>query len=143
MRAKLNLQNQNNAVAYIRMSTDHQEFSPDIQRCFLQDYAEKNQLCIVREYIDAGKSGLNAENRPEFLSMIQRVQSGQEADFQHILVYDISRWGRFLNIDESGHYEQICTNEKIRVHYCAEPLLAGNDVGAQVFKVIKRWSAGN
>ncbi|QZY64072.1 recombinase family protein [Providencia rettgeri] len=142
MRAKLNLQNQNNAVAYIRMSTDHQEFSPDIQRCFLQDYAEKNQLCIVREYIDAGKSGLHAENRPEFLSMIQRVQSGQ-ADFQHILVYDISRWGRFLNIDESGHYEQICTNEKIRVHYCAEPLLAGNDVGAQVFKVIKRWSAGD
>lgn len=130
----------NFAVSYIRMSTDHQEFSPDIQRRFIQNYAKEQELTIIREYIDEGKSGLNAEKRPQFLSLIKTVQSGQ-ANFKHILVYDISRWGRFINIDESALYEQICTQNGIKVHYCAEPF-KGNDIGSQIFKAVKRWSAG-
>ncbi|MFZ7156034.1 recombinase family protein [Avibacterium avium] len=131
----------NRAVSYIRMSTEHQEFSPDLQRCFIENYAKENKLEIVHEYIDEGKSGLSAENRPHFLSMIKLVQSGN-ADFNHILVYDISRWGRFMNIDESAHYEQICTYQGIRVHYCAEQF-KGNDISSQIFKLVKRVSAGD
>ncbi|STY60004.1 Resolvase, N terminal domain [Mannheimia haemolytica] len=70
-------QPKNQAVSYIRMSTEHQEFSPDLQRCFIENYAKENGLEIIREYIDEGKSGLTAEHRPQFLSMIQLVQSGQ------------------------------------------------------------------
>lgn len=73
--------------------------------------------------------------------MIKLVQSGN-ADFNHILVYDISRWGRFMNIDESAHYEQICTYQGIRVHYCAEQF-KGNDISSQIFKLVKRVSAGD
>ena len=87
----------NLAVAYIRMSTEHQEFSPDIQRRFIQKYAKEQGLILTREYLDEGRSGLSAEKRPQFLSLINFVQSGN-ADFSHILVYDISRWGRFLHI---------------------------------------------
>ncbi|WP_233114873.1 recombinase family protein [Aggregatibacter actinomycetemcomitans] len=130
----------NLAVAYIRMSTEHQEFSPDIQRRFIQKYAKEQGLILTREYLDEGRSGLSAEKRPQFLSLINFVQSGN-ADFSHILVYDISRWGRFLNIDESAHYEQICSKMGIKVHYCAEPF-KGNDIGSQIFKAVKRWSAG-
>ncbi|AGI33801.1 TPA: recombinase family protein [Mannheimia haemolytica] len=134
-------QPKNQAVSYIRMSTEHQEFSPDLQRCFIENYAKENGLEIIREYIDEGKSGLTAEHRPQFLSMIQLVQSGQ-ADFDHILVYDVSRWGRFMNIDESGHYELICTYQGIKVHYCAEPF-KGNDIASQIYKTMKRLSVGD
>ena len=134
-------QPKNRAVSYIRMSTEHQEFSPDIQRSFIEKYAKEHGLEIIHEYLDEGKSGLTAEKRPQFLSMIKLVQSGQ-ADFDHILVYDVSRWGRFMNIDESGHYELICIYHGIKVHYCAEPF-KGNDIGSQIFKFIKRFSAGD
>lgn len=134
------MERNNIAVAYIRMSTDHQEFSPDIQRRFIQKYALEQGLQLIREYTDEGKSGLSAEKRPQFLSLIHLVQSGN-ADFTHILVYDISRWGRFINIDESAHYEQICAHMGITVHYCAEPF-KGNDIGSQIFKTVKRWAAG-
>jgi DNA invertase Pin-like site-specific DNA recombinase len=36
--------------------------------------------------------------------MIEDVQPGQ-ADFDQVLVYDINRWGRFQNSDESAYYE--------------------------------------
>jgi DNA invertase Pin-like site-specific DNA recombinase len=29
----------------------------------------------------------------------------RRADFEMILVYDVSRWGRFQDTDESGYYE--------------------------------------
>lgn len=134
-------QYKNKAVAYIRMSTEQQEFSPDIQRCFIEDYAKQNGLELIREYVDEGKSGLTAEHRPQFIAMLNIVEQGL-ADFSHILVYDVSRWGRFINIDESGHYEQICTNKGIQVHYCAEQF-KGNDIGSQIYKTVKRWAAGD
>lgn len=134
-------QYKNKAVAYIRMSTENQEFSPDIQRCFIEDYAKQNELELIREYVDEGKSGLTAEQRPQFIAMLSLVKQDL-ADFSHILVYDVSRWGRFINIDESGHYELLCTNRGIKVHYCAEQF-TGNDISAQIYKVIKRFSAGD
>ena len=40
--------------------------------------------------------------------------------FNVILVYDISRWGRFTNADEAAHYEFLCADAGIPLHYCAE-----------------------
>jgi DNA invertase Pin-like site-specific DNA recombinase len=37
-----------------------------------------------------------------------------------VLVYDVSRWGRFQDIDESAHYEFVCKQAGIKVAYCAE-----------------------
>lgn len=134
---KIKNEYQNKAVAYIRMSTDHQEYSPYLQRSLIQDYAKSNGFELIREYIDEGKSGITAEQRPEFLAMIKLVQSGK-ADFAHIFVYDISRWGRFMNIDESSYYEQICIRQGVRVHYCAE-LFKENDIGSEFVKLSRRY----
>ena len=41
-------------------------------------------------------------------------------DYKCILVYDISRWGRFQDADESAYYEYLCQRAGIAVHYCAE-----------------------
>ena len=58
-------------------------------------------------------------------------------------MYDISRWGRFQDIDESAYYEFLCKRAGVHVHYCAEPF-AGDDasVMAALLKAIKRVMAG-
>ena len=48
--------------------------------------------------------------------LICDVQTGN-AEFTAILVYDVSRWGRFQDADESGYYEHICKRAGIAIHY--------------------------
>ena len=50
-----------------------------------------------------GKSGLSIGGRASLQRLIADVESG-DADFQLILVYDVSRWGRFQDADESAYY---------------------------------------
>ena len=52
--------------------------------------------------------------------MIADVQSGN-ANFKAILAYDISRWGRFQDADESTYYEYLCKRAGIDVHSTAAP----------------------
>lgn len=66
-----------------------------------------------------GKSGLRLDGRDALKRLIDDVQTGK-ADFSTILVYDVSRWGRFQDADESAYYEYICRRAGIAVQYCAE-----------------------
>ena len=91
------------AAQYVRMSTEHQQYSTENQRDKIIEYAEKRQIDIVRTYADEGKSGLRIDGRLALQQLIADVESGQ-ADFQIILVYDVSRWGRFQDADESAYY---------------------------------------
>ncbi len=52
--------------------------------------------------------------------LIGDVQTGV-ADFTAILIYDVSRWGRFQDADESGYYEYICKRR------AAESIIAPNN----------------
>jgi len=89
------------------MSTDHQKYSTENQSDAIRKYAEERGFELVRSYADAGKSGLRIEGREALQQLIQDVQDGT-ADFEVILVYDVSRWGRFQDADESAYYEYIC-----------------------------------
>ena len=91
------------AVEYVRMSTDHQKYSTENQSDAIRKYAEERGFELVRSYADAGKSGLRIEGREALQQLIQDVQDGS-ADFEVILVYDVSRWGRFQDADESAYY---------------------------------------
>src|SRR5438477_12745725 len=82
------------AAAYVRMSTEHQQYSTSNQMDVIREYAKKRGMEIVKEYSDEGKSGLNIQGRDALGQMIKDVQEGQE-EFSCILVYDVSRWGRF------------------------------------------------
>jgi len=55
--------------------------------------------------------------------LLKDVESGKAA-FSAVLVYDVSRWGRFQDADESAYYEYILKRFNIGVHYCAEQLYA-------------------
>src|SRR3990167_243510 len=82
------------AAEYVRMSTDHQQYSTDNQRDKIRENATRRGIAIVRTYADAGKSGLPMDGRAALKRLIKDVEIGV-ADFQVILAYDVSRWGRF------------------------------------------------
>ena len=129
------------AVQYVRMSTEHQKYSTENQAAAMQQYAARRGLEIVRTYADEGKSGLRLDGRDALKQLIEDVQSGG-ADFGTILVYDVSRWGRFQDADESAYYEYICKRSGISVQYCAEQF--ENDVSpvSTIVKGVKRAMAG-
>ncbi len=128
------------AVEYVRMSTDRQEYSTEYQSAANHAYAASRGMEIVRTYADEGKSGLTFGRRNALKQLITDVQSG-DANFSDILVYDVSRWGRFQDADESGYYEYICKRAGIKVHYCAEQFENDGSPLAAIVKAIKRAMA--
>lgn len=129
------------AAQYVRMSTDHQKYSTENQAEIIAAYAARRNFQIVRNYADEGRSGLNIAGRDALLRLIGDVQSGA-TDFEAVLVYDISRWGRFQDADESAYYEFICRERGINVHYCAEQFDNDGSLPSNVMKSIKRVMAG-
>lgn len=129
------------AAQYVRMSTDLQEYSTQNQAKAIAAYAEHHGLSVVRTYADSGRSGLNLDGRPGLQQLLKDVQSG-EADFKTILVYDVSRWGRFQDADESAYYEYLCRRAGIHVVYCAEQFDNDGSIAATIVKTVKRAMAG-
>jgi DNA invertase Pin-like site-specific DNA recombinase/DNA-binding Lrp family transcriptional regulator len=129
------------AAQYIRMSTDRQVYSTEGQAAAIAVYAVNRDIDIVRTYKDEGRSGLTLHRREGLQQLLDDVQTGR-ADFSTILVYDVSRWGRFQDIDESAHYEFICKRAGIRVIYCAEQFENDDSPASVIVKALKRMMAG-
>jgi DNA invertase Pin-like site-specific DNA recombinase len=129
------------AAQYVRMSTEHQQYSTTNQEDIIREYAERRGFEIVKTYADEGKSGLNVAGRESLRTMIDDVQSGR-ACYSAILVYDISRWGRFQDADESAYYEYLCKRAGIEVHYCAEQFENDGGPTSTIIKSVKRAMAG-
>lgn len=129
------------AVGYVRMSTEHQQYSTTNQADKILEYANKRGIEILRNYADEGRSGLNIKGRPGLQELIKLVESGK-ADFQIILVYDISRWGRFQDADESAYYEYICRRNGVQIIYCAEQFDNDGSPVSAIVKSVKRVMAG-
>lgn len=106
------------AIAYYRHSAeDKQENSVPIQREHARKFAEQHGIEIIHEEADEGKTGLLA-NRPGFIALFDNwIENDAAPPFEYILVYDVSRWGRFQNQNEPAHYEFRCTMRNKRVIY--------------------------
>jgi DNA invertase Pin-like site-specific DNA recombinase len=129
------------AARYVRMSTDHQKYSTENQAEIIADYAARRGFEVVRTYADEGRSGLNIAGRDSLQRLIDDVRS-RSIDFEAILVYDVSRWGRFQDADESAYYEFICREAGVTVHYCAEQFENDGSLSATIIKNMKRAMAG-
>ena len=122
------------AVAYYRHSAeDKQENSVPIQRQHGQAFAAQYEIEIIHDEVDEGKSGLlGPEARPGFKRLFDDwIENPNTPQFDYVLVYDESRWGRFQNPDEAAHYEFRCAQRGKKVIYMAsgfpkedQPLLA-------------------
>ena len=105
------------AVAYYRHSAqDRQENSIPIQQDQVREWALKNGVEIIREFPDAGKSGLTSEGRPAFTEMMEEWVK-KRTDFHYILCLDVSRWGRFQDIDLSAQFSAECKKHHKQVIY--------------------------
>jgi DNA invertase Pin-like site-specific DNA recombinase len=128
------------AVEYLRMSTEAQQYSILHQQSTIRHYAAAHGMEVIRTYADEGRSGLTLHRREALVRLLNDVQAGN-ADFDVILVYDVSRWGRFQDVDESAHYEFLCRMRNVRVHYCAEPFANQSGPLVDILKAIKRTMA--
>ena len=129
------------AAQYVRMSTEHQQYSLQHQCTKIREYAQQRGFEIVRTYSDAAKSGVVLLRRPGLRQLLQDVVSGTQ-NYRAILAYDVSRWGRFQDIDESAHYEFVCKSAGVPVHYCAEQFSNDGSLPSLIMKALKRAMAG-
>ena len=76
---------------YLRMSTDHQQYSLDNQADAIARYAADHGFVVVKTYSDAARSGLRLKNRPGLKQLLKDVVA-ETLHYSAILVYDVSRW---------------------------------------------------
>lgn len=129
------------AAQYLRMSTERQEYSIPNQTQTISRYAEKCGFTVVETYSDPATSGVLFRKRTGLQKLIRDIVQGQ-ARFRAVLVYDVSRWGRFQDTDESAHYEYLCKSAGVRVHYCAESFSNDDSLPSSILKSLKRAMAG-
>ncbi len=125
---------------YIRMSTEHQRFSPDNQRVAIEAYAKVHGFEVVASYQDSGKSGLTLSGRPELKRLLSDVLTGS-MPYKAILVLDVTRWGRFQDADQAAHYEFMCREAGVPVRYCCEAFDHDGGAMASIVKHMKRVMA--
>lgn len=86
------MNNQKNAVAYIRVSTDLQidGFSLDGQLSAIKDYCKSNNINLKTYYKDEGISGTSVENRVQFQAMLNDISKDDKIDT--VIVWKLVKW---------------------------------------------------
>jgi site-specific DNA recombinase len=89
------MKKQQKCYIYTRFSTSMQVegYSLDAQKDKLRKYADYQEMSIVGEYSDEGKSGKSVEGRPQFKQMLSDIENGKD-DVDYVLVFKLSRFGR-------------------------------------------------
>ena len=129
------------AAQYLRMSTEHQQYSLENQGDAIRKCAEAHGFNVVVTYYDAARTGLSVRNRSGLLRLVKDV-AARDVSYKAVLVYDVSRWGRFQDIDEAAHYEFLCKLAGVPVHYCAETFANDGTFPSLIMKTVKRTMAG-
>jgi len=65
------------AAQYLRMSTDHQQYSMDNQADAISRYAADHGFVVVKTYSDAARSGLRLKHRGGLKQLLKDVMNGQ------------------------------------------------------------------
>ena len=79
---------------------------------------------------------------PRGLAQLLHDVTAQKQPYHAILVYDVSRWGRFQDTDEAAYYEFLCKRAGVPVYYCAEMFANDGSMPSAIFKSLKRMMAG-
>ena len=92
------------AFAYLRLSNEEaaegESSSIKNQRMIIQDYCERNEILLVRVFVDDGWSGGNFD-RPAFQEMIALLEQGKA---NIVITKDLSRLGRDMR--EASYYAE-------------------------------------
>jgi DNA invertase Pin-like site-specific DNA recombinase len=129
------------AAEYVRMSTDQQQYSTQNQSAAIAAYAAAHAMTIVKSYRDEGRSGVQIKGRRALQCLLTDIRNGDK-DYEVVLVYDVSRWGRFQNPDEAAYHEFVCNLGGVSVVYVSEPFSNDGTPFSAVLKGLKRAMAG-
>lgn len=128
------------AAQYLRMSTEKQPMSIETQREAIRLYADASGYSVVETYVDEACSGVRLAGRKGMQRLLKDVLS-PECGFKAILVLDVSRWGRFQDVDESAYYEYHCRKNGVEVVYVSESFRASTSPLDSIIKQLKRTMA--
>lgn len=122
------------AVAYIRMSTDQQEDSPERQRAEITAMAEKGGYEILKWYEDHGLTGTKSKNRPQFQKLLKDAQNG---GFSAILMHEQSRFGRETALQFASHLNTLneCDVSLVTRKGRVDP----NDIGGFITTMVEQF----
>lgn len=120
--AILNPEVANRAVLYCRFSSENQrEESIEGQRRECLEYAERNGIEVIAEYVDRAKSA-TTDNRPDFQRMVRESCS---KSFGIVLVWKFDRFARSRY--DSLKYKAILRQNGVRVVSATERIMDGPD----------------
>ena len=109
----------NRAVVYARFSSDNQrDESIDAQLRAINEYADKNNIKIVNQFIDRAKSA-TSDKRPEFQNMIKFCEA-DTTGISMVIVHKLDRFSR--DKYDSAMYKQKLKVKGIRVVSVVENL---------------------
>jgi DNA invertase Pin-like site-specific DNA recombinase len=130
------------AALYLRRSTDEilQRDSLATQEEVLRVYAAECDHDVVAVYSDSA-SGRSTKHRDGFRELIRIVTTSTPPPFGIVLVRDVSRWGRFNDIDESAYWEFMLASHGVRVAYIEERFGEDSSPYSALLKTMKRFVA--
>jgi Site-specific recombinases, DNA invertase Pin homologs len=106
------------AVLYARFSSDKQrEESVEGQLRECAAFAEHKGYTVVKTYADRAISGKRADNRPEFMQMIE---DSKQKSFDTVIVWKIDRFSR--DKYDSVYYKNILKKNGVSVISATEPI---------------------
>lgn len=109
-----------NAIVYARYSSDNQrEESIQAQLRIINDYARKNDIYIVAEYIDEATSA-TSDKREQFQQIFEDIGSGIHKDIELLLVHKLDRFAR--NRYDSAMYRRKLAQHNIKLFAVDQPL---------------------
>jgi DNA invertase Pin-like site-specific DNA recombinase len=123
------------AAGYVRCSTDMQEESTAQQKRAIEEYAQVNGFAVSEWFEDEARSGVSFEKRPAFMRMVQAAESAPS--FQHILVYDESRWGRPGNPRENTYWRVHFERHGVKVTVIHSQSRNENDIGSFIMEAVE------
>jgi site-specific DNA recombinase len=123
------------AVAYARYSSDNQrDASIDAQLREIKEYASKNNITIIHEYVDKAKSG-TTDQRPEFLKMID---DSMKMGFEVVLVHKLDRFSRSRY--DSAIYKKKLSDQNVKVVSVLEPMIDGSPESILLESVVEGYA---
>jgi DNA invertase Pin-like site-specific DNA recombinase len=118
-------------VVYARYSCDNQtEQSIEGQLRVCQEYAARNQMLIVENYIDRAMSGTN-DNRPDFQRMLT---DSKKKMWEGILVYKFDRFSR--NSNDGIIYKSKAKHNGVSVLSVNQPIDPNNVLAEQIENIL-------
>ena len=125
------------AAAYVRMSTDRQEDSPERQKRQINEYATKHGYNVIRWYADHGMSGTESANRAGYQQLLEESRIGA---FSAVLIAELSRLSRedlFSVLPQWGAFR----DAGITLVSCQRGVIDFSSMGGFLSAIIDQYSA--